>query len=59
MNSGDALSPANPGNYIAQFIEDGTVSIQTRCNQAPGSYMLIGSSPAVILGPSTRRRHVR
>ncbi len=44
---------SNPENYVLIFREDGTLNITADCNQAIGSYELLGSQLSVMLGPTT------
>jgi len=53
MNDDDKFVPDSPANYTVEFMADGTVAVQSDCNQVRGAYTVDGNAITIALGPST------
>lgn len=53
MNDGTLITPVDPARYTIEFLEDGTVGIQSDCNRITGTYTVDGNNLTLTLGAKT------
>jgi len=53
MNDGSKTTPADPNQYLVQFLAGGQVAIQADCNRVAGTYTVNGNQLTIVPGPTT------
>ena len=53
MNDGSKTTPADPNQYLVQFLVAGQVAIQADCNRVAGTYTVNGNQLTIVPGPTT------